>query len=930
MAEPKIDIQNLLQTGSFPTGRIRSSARGSSESLERSPRFYSGTNSSIDDPVLNPIEPEPSLRYYTPPPPPTVEDSEDLDGEYSEEQPKFKGDVDQHPVILENEDYQYAHNPEQRFVLVTDPTDPKRDPKVDERKNTEPSEQRFVLVSNPNDSKPQSVKPDEDPEARRGRPTKRDLGDLKQTDSGAKQTAAAAAATAGAAAAASKLSARGSSKEKRPSLNRRKSPHDLPQLDTETGGEPRRRASKHVRSRSSTSTYNDEYRYHEPPSPVYGGRPAQDDFLSPEVIKHGPRNREQAYYASSTHTQPSRPKERLFDERLDGPSYSRGPRSTSPAPRRSRPIAELPSKHTSRRSSRGSPPRPDILRGALSRRPESPPRRETRPRRHDGYSDEDVISDAPSSRRNPRKSVVVHDERASVGNLLTPLESRQMTNSRSRSRSTTVGTASPNLYAETIPHAGPRGPRSPGTFSSQVFDSPSVAPPYPTADFMPTQDSVNYHGGTLWDPRSRPRDLQGYAPNPIQINGPSGPREPVDSSRSRYPRQDWQHSPPRNQIQASPSNPFLPSASRPAPAQQLDTSVRKYFEDPRRSGLPALPPCPRKEPVAGMADWLTLPRCDNFNICPTCYTGLFANSPYRSHFIPAPWRPHDQKIACDIGSSLWYPIAWLLTAKNRLPDLRLLTGIADINWETTGAGQECPGEKRAARVWNTIKDPITRRAVPNFNVCYECTMIIEILLPNMRGILVFPESTSQKSSGQCSMHPSPDRQLPLLYFDALENASEAALASGGAPKVAQLAEDIGTISSRVARGGPGCSRDKPTQNQKWYIMASLPELTVCDDCFEDVVYPRLSESPNLVDQFSMYSVRLPVGTCQLYSDRMRTLFDESCRRKDARLLEDAVIERKNKEIEIQAKLDQLKGQPQDDPWVGEAVKKLEQLWKRWE
>ncbi|CAI4210336.1 unnamed protein product [Parascedosporium putredinis] len=806
MADPKIDIQNLLQTGSFPTGRTRTSERGnSSESLERTSRSYGGSNGQdIDDASFQPTKPEPPFDTLPRPRHPPWKTSK-IPTENTPTKSQVQGDIDQHPVILENEDYQYAHNPEQRFVLVTDPTAPAaNEPVVNDRKNTEPVEQRFVLGSTGQEGSCRGEK----------------------TDPGVKEKATggvpAAAAAAAAVAAASKLSPSSSSKDAKPSAaNRRKSPHDLPRLDTEgADGRESRRRPRHMRSRSSTSAY-DDYRSYEPQSPTHGGRPAQDDFLSPEVIKHGPRNREQVYHPSGSRPQPAKQKERFTEERPDGPSFNRGPRSISPGPKRSRPGSELPSKHTSRRSSRGSPPRPETLR----------------------------VSDAPSSRRNPRKTVVVHDERASTGNLLAPSSSRHMTGSRSRSKSTTAGAASPNLYADSTSHPGPR---------------------------------MNFHGGGYWDPRPRPRDTQGFPPGPIQITGPSGPREPLDSSRSRYARSEWQHSPPRNQTQASSSNPFMPSSSRPgpAPAQSIvDVSVREYFDDPRRHGL----------------------------------------LPYRLVLGKSP-----------MGTSLWYPIAWFFTMKDRLPDVRLLTGIATTTRATTEAGQECPGSQRGARVWNTIKDPITRRAIPNFNVCYECTMIIEFLLPNLRGILVLPDSTSQTSTAQCSMHPSPDRQVPVLYFDALEHASDTAITTGGAPKLAQLAEDISAVSSRVVRRGPSCTRDNPMQNQRWYIMDMLPELTVCNECFEDFVYPRLSESPSLTEQFSMYLQRLPVGTCQLYSDRMRILFDETCRRRDTRLLEDAVIERKNREVEVQAKLNHLRSQPQGDPWVDEATKKLEMMWKRWE
>jgi tetratricopeptide (TPR) repeat protein len=83
-----------------------------------------------------------------------------------------------------------------------------------------------------------------------------------------------------------------------------------------------------------------------------------------------------------------------------------------------------------------------------------------------------------------------------------------------------------------------------------------------------------------------------------------------------------------------------------------------------------LPPCPRTTASGLYDDWYSLEGCRYFDVCPTCYEGVFANMPFDIHFKQT--RLHEQPVEriCDFGSP-WVRLAWLLTIKQ---DLRACPG----------------------------------------------------------------------------------------------------------------------------------------------------------------------------------------------------------------------------------------------------------------
>jgi hypothetical protein len=403
-------------------------------------------------------------------------------------------------------------------------------------------------------------------------------------------------------------------------------------------------------------------------------------------------------------------------------------------------------------------------------------------------------------------------------------------------------------------------------------------------------------------------------PIPVPIGGPETPLEMRPAS-------------------AIPSSVRPPLSSQPWQPPAFDPNrdgvylekpvgaVRRHSEHTEATGVTTFPECRRKHPVAGMVDWLTLPRTD-FNICPDCYGAVFSKTEYRNPFQPM-LRPTDRPIACDFGVGPWYRIAWLLTLKNNLPDLRLFHDVASVISDTKNI--PCPGDRTTTRNWLTLYNPYTRQLVYDFTVCPQCARIIQALLPNLTGIFIPLDSRSEPTRGLCAMRFKPKRKRFVMYFDAMETTSDQARLEHEEPDLKSLAQEV----ERMAAVSE-CQEDTPIHNGYWHTMQFLRQFSVCGECFDEVVRPLINDDNVIARNFYMNPQRLPVATCQLYSPRMREIFQKACRWNDPKYLENKVIERMDIEARIHDKLAKLDRSGNDEEWVDEQVDKLIQEWKRWE
>lgn len=795
------------------------------------------------------------------------------------DEPPSRGDIDQLPLL----ETVHEHNPERRFVHLSDSGGPleyalrpneKKDAK--EKEGGDPSDTAY----------PKIVK-DEDYKAS----TAHKSGSVA-TD--------------------------GDDGSTRATPGRRMSRQDLPPLETGVTSVP---SGARGHRRSMSTTYVDQ------PPPDFSYRNSQrfsttDGHLSPQVIKHATAGRDKVYYDYSrgqdapTSTQRSR--STLGEGRRAEDPAGRSTGSLAPgSTRRSAVSAEAPLP-TSRLPEDGSGDarrRYEPAMDSYDRRRErratmysaaAPPLRE-RDGRNAGA--EHSLKPGPSDTRR-RRSTAAYAERP-VLHVQDGDYPSSSTKSRSQVPTSPISPSKGSWKAFADGHSPI--PRSAGTFPiTSRSRGPSL--PYPEDDLRPEKES----GGSREDdrrapaPRSRGTPTLGSSasmPVPVPAVMPEMPPEPTGEelqslapssvgarvSREEFdPRRDGSWPPP----------PFEPE-QQTLPTDQSTGSYRRYSEDVSKAGLAPIPDCPRTKGVTGKTDWLTLPRCDNFNICPDCYMAVFAETSYRNELVPAPFRPLDKPIGCDFGSSPWYRIAWLLILKNGQPDLRLFHLITNVT-----DGYPCPGHLGTARVWYSIVDPYTRTTLPGFTVCYACAKTIEILLPNLRGLFVPAQSRSAPTWGVCAMHFLPERKRFVLYFDAMETTSDRALATRSAPDITGLAKTIERLSLL-----PECPRDQPVRDARWHVMQYIPEMTVCGECFDEVVRPLLEDNIPVARNFYVQPQRVPVASCQLNSSRMREVFRKACRHNDLRYLEARVLERQRTLEDMRDEMLRLEQHGQKDAWT---------------
>ncbi|KAG6145076.1 hypothetical protein E4U12_000011 [Claviceps purpurea] len=882
-----LNIEKLLNTGYFTSSRARSTDPPASS---RAPLISPHARRDSNPPPVPAHGQVPRTVHLVPappsrknhPPPVTVEDeSVSLAREYGsppptadfEEEPPSRGDVDQDPVIIEV----HQHNPERRFVIV--PEDAKRQPPVGEQ-TVDVEAYSGTTGTDDRRDRPSSRKAPIPTESNDGRDS-----DLARSES-----------------------------------EPRKSKHNLPPIDTEMD---KRQASLHHRTRSAAPR----------PSPNAcenrQSRPYGNQCLSPEKLSSRPSLREKAYrgtpqssgpYGARSPSRTRQPLEERDRDRDRNRATERGDRSHH----RASSSIQFNADYENDRPRRGMTTDADIRsrdeysHARSDKRPEGPRPRLSPPRnsRDRGRSTHDQNTRSRDLARSSSKPVVIQDAKSAVRH-----DGRDESSgfSRSTSRTSTFpltaaagarvnamarGAAKATSMNTVVPTPGSTGRRESAALKTTL--------PYPNDD-VPAHASFGLRDATSESRTPRATDMSGTYTMPVPASTCSPRRSSTTSP----------HGLPASSAAVDTSQLWTPGIFDPAkdglPTERPVGTYRRFSESNSKDGANVLPECPRRKPVAGLVDWLTLPHT-SFNICPSCYDGLFSNSEYRTLFKPM-LRPSDETISCDFGLSPWYRIAWLLTLKDNVPDLRLLQQIANVG--ASPNREPCPGSKPVTRSWLTVKDPQTRMPVETFSVCYQCARTVELLLPNLTG--VFEPLDSRPRTDVCALHFTPDRKQFVLLFDALETTSDKAMLAKKPPDVDDLARKLWHLTV-----GAKCREDTPVIDGYWHTMQFLREFTVCANCFEDAVKPKLGDGNVIARNFYMKPQRLPSATCQLYSARMRDIFRRSCRGNDPQYLEEKVMQRRRKEKDIYDQLVKVDRANASSSWKEEQVGKLVDEWKRWE
>ncbi|KAK0739250.1 hypothetical protein B0T21DRAFT_382331 [Apiosordaria backusii] len=936
------DIETLLKTGSWtipsrskspnPDRRPyddqpsrsyndpppRSYNDGLSRSYNDVPARYRETPSYYSD-----VQPRSNIGVprSKPPPRPLVEDeheslakesAESLGGVLSDEEPPYRGEVDQQPILLPV----HEHNPERRFVIIPGAED---DGLAADSEHYEANTCRKYVV----------VPPTEDDKGKKD--SKEDNGNKKPTDTA-----------------------------KRQELPRRKSHQDLPRLDThfderdlDTNPQTRRSNSRHSKEKPVIDQDSRDYPSARDDRSARPGPPRDDELLTPAVKYSSSGRRDREYRAYDTGKSPAS--------------------ARSPSTRGDRADPRAPSDHrgSSSRLAPGYPPSAGGHKRASSTASGTlrDDRSRDRPRSmvypigsfgdgfDDGGADEIMSFMAPginfdASRKMPEASPATgprnRNHRAGEGMPIPQAYAARHGRSSTRER---------NDYSSDDSHRGRRQPPAERPYPTQ----PSMEPEYPPELVPPEQDRAPKHrtGSPLPfptddspDPSPRHTTFPGHrrgrsdyrhardasisssslpgsmAGSLGRINGLDSRRPPAKNPTVGILRQESSLDPKSPVMYWQPGR-FDSLDETSSPAAQV-ISVRRYLEDAGKGVLPQLPHCRFQTPTSSQkaaeaGQWMTLQRAENFVICPDCYKDVFGNSTYQHLFVPAP--PPQQLVSCDFGSQFWYRIAFILSLKLNHTDLRLLQAVSSV----AARHQPCAGGVRATRIWYGLLSPNSRhqRPIQGFEVCSSCAKTCEALLPNLAGAFV-PLDNNEPMKGTCEMYYSPERKRFMDLWDHLEGVSDQALKLRTAPDLVLLADKV-----RDTCHYEECGRNRPLRNRKWFMMERLPEMTVCGECFWEVVVPLLEQDRQgdggdvkgeIPKNFYKQMLRVEgLASCQLYSERMRNVFRLAAEHGDWRFLEGEVLGRRRAIEEIDQRykvLMEMKREGADEEEVEREVQEL--------
>lgn len=290
---------------------------------------------------------------------------------------------------------------------------------------------------------------------------------------------------------------------------------------------------------------------------------------------------------------------------------------------------------------------------------------------------------------------------------------------------------------------------------------------------------------------------------------------------------------------------------------------------------------------------MTLDQVPDFDICPSCYKGNFADSPFHKSFKHARRNPNE-KLRCDF-SSPWIRLAWLLTIKQQRFDLDLVFNVA-----RAGLKGSCPCDNSETRCWYTVKDAYSEK-VDKFDVCITDVRRVEALLPSMHSLFTRAYHGQEKKR-KCDFRIQSKRFQE--YLDTLIEIDDIAHTRRKAPDYIRFA-NLARQKSQMRE----CTRDDLVMDVAWHFPPNLPEMTVCEECYSDVVWPAIAEGSSIAGKFSRTPQLMPrerrssstgTGTsCQLYSPRMRKVFKKAVQTSDFGYLTRRVQERKEVEQELQ-------------------------------
>ncbi|WEW60915.1 hypothetical protein PRK78_006403 [Emydomyces testavorans] len=326
--------------------------------------------------------------------------------------------------------------------------------------------------------------------------------------------------------------------------------------------------------------------------------------------------------------------------------------------------------------------------------------------------------------------------------------------------------------------------------------------------------------------------------------------------------------------------------SRPPTSRGASNSLSTRRNDgahyPVDSHAFTLSPCPRSIAMTSYRDWYTIIGLTHLDICPSCVMQL-ETTRFRHLLIPSIPKPIDTKVRCSL-SQPWARLALVQTMKLGLNHLELLYQVT----QPLSSCQPCPGRVPSLQPWYRPLDFETGRTAPDFNACSACFRNLCILMPSLRESF---QPSPHVQERICDLRTDSTRFIQ--YLDLLDSA---VTRSYDNPRRYIDLRDFIRYAKRKSMIYD-CPRDHVVVGA-WHYIPELPEFTICEDCYDDVVWPVSNEPiANRISR-SLQPVRGPdvarggrPASCYLSSPRMRTKFREAVRLGDFGYLRSVVLRR---------------------------------------
>ena len=331
-----------------------------------------------------------------------------------------------------------------------------------------------------------------------------------------------------------------------------------------------------------------------------------------------------------------------------------------------------------------------------------------------------------------------------------------------------------------------------------------------------------------------------------------------------------------------------------------------------------LKPCSRPGYTAQYNDWWTIPAVPDLDLCPDCKKTLQDNG-FSGSFVQSQARAPGTQTRCDL-SVPWMRIAWLLILAGR-EKIGILRDVVKI----LSSEIPCPGSVPDVRPkWYRVYDEDAEKHIADWYVCPECIRSIRVLFPNLKESFSSHTSSSLQPR-RCDLTASFTRFAK--YIDLLDNSSLQARLYRSEPDIQRflrLVKDFAGIRP--------CPRDNQFRGISWHYIHHMPDFTICQECFMEVVRPAQRAGFEVADQVSK-KMALPYDanvnlSCQLYSPRMRAVFEECCQNRDIASLREHSMARVLKERELQHHAEITKMMPEDRR--GQEMQRLIEEWIRWQ